>query len=103
MEILFLLFIGWTITSGIVNGSILDKPRRWTLVKFPILGNLLSCIRCLGFWAGFLIFGYLTHEDILGSILPWVTSDPFINYLIFPFLQSSVGVIIESVIIFLRK
>jgi hypothetical protein len=101
--IIFLLFAGWSITSGIVNGSLLDPIRNWTLVKAPFFSKLFTCIRCLGFWIGLLLFGWLTNSGILGPIIPGLDSGSLVNYLIFPFIQSGSGVIIESLIVFLMR
>ncbi len=102
MEILlFLLFSGWCITSGIINGTILDPLRNWTLVRMPIFGKLLTCIRCLGFWVGFVLFGFLTCTGTLGPIIPGTST--LMNYILLPFIQSGSGVIIESAVIFLMR
>lgn len=98
--ILAFLFIGWSFATTIVNGSIFDKIRNWLLVRIPILGKLFSCIRCLSFWVGLSIFGMLTNYGFITNIfgLPL-----YFNFIIYPFIQSGVSVIIESFIIFLRK
>ena len=101
--ILFLLFAGWSITSGIVNGSLLDPVRNWTLVKAPFFSKLFTCIRCLGFWVGLFIFGYLTRIGIIEPVIPGLSTGSLVNYLLFPFIQSGSGIIIESVIIFLMR
>jgi len=98
--ILLFLFIGWTFATTVVNGSIFDRIRNWLLVKLPLLGKLFSCIRCLSFWTGLFIFGMLTKYDYIHEIfgLPL-----YFNFIIYPFIQSGVSVIIESFVIFLRK
>ena len=104
MEMLiFLLFTGWSITSGIVNGSLVDPIRNWVFVKAPFFSKLFTCIRCLGFWVGFLLFGSLTFLEIIGPVIPGLESGSIINYLLFPFIQSGSGILIESVIIFLMR
>ena len=103
MELLFLLFTGWCITSGIVNGSLLDPIRNWTLVKAPMISKLFTCIRCLGFWVGFFLFGSLTMFNVIGPVISGLSTGTLINYILFPFIQSSSGIIIESVVIFLMR
>lgn len=93
-----MLFVGWCITSTVVNADILDPIRNYLLVKLPKLAKLLSCVRCLGFWVGALLFGAINYSGNLDQLfgLPiWL------NYFMFPFVQSSSGVIMESVLVFL--
>jgi len=103
MELLFLLFIGWCITSGIVNGTLIDPIRNWALVKAPFISKLFTCIRCLGFWVGFFLFGLLTLRGIIGPVIPGLATGCYVNYLVFPFIQSGFGIIVESVVIFLMR
>ena len=101
MEIILLfLFIGWTFATTIVNGGIFDRIRNWLLVKAPIVGKLFSCIRCLSFWTGLFIFGMLTEYGHIKGIF---TLPLYFNFIIYPFIQSGVSVIVESFVIFLRK
>ncbi len=62
MEFLIYILIGWGITDFLVNGSILDKIRVYLLIKFSMLGNLFSCIRCSGFWVG-VMMGLFSFAD----------------------------------------
>lgn len=100
MNVILILFIGWCITSTVVNADVLDPVRNYLLVKLPKLAKLLSCVRCLGFWVGFLLFGSINYMGNLSGIsgLP-----PYMNYFIFPFIQSSSGVMIESLLVFLHS
>lgn len=66
MEHLIYILIGWGVTDFLVNGSILDGIRSYSLVKVPILAKLLSCIRCSGFWVGVL----------MGLLLPYLNFHP---------------------------
>lgn len=93
------LFIGWSLTSIIVNGKIFSPIRNFFLVKSPFIGNLLSCIQCTSVWVGALIFFplLLSGEAFLISNHQWV------NYLAYPFIQSGFSVILESFVIFLVK
>jgi hypothetical protein len=98
MAILF-LFIGWSLTSLIVNGSIFAPFRNYLLVKHPFFGKLASCIQCTGFWAGFLIFiPLLTLNEV-----PYISSYKWVGYVAYPIIQSGVAVILESCIIYLVK
>jgi len=100
--ILIFLFFGWCLSSVVVNGSIFDEFRNYLLVKAPFFGKLFSCVMCLSVWIGALIFWTGLSVGFIPSIFH--QQIPFwINYLLFPFLQSGVSVIIESSIIFLVK
>lgn len=100
MEILILIFVNWCFTTGIVNSSLIDPIRNYFLVKYPPIHKLLSCVRCLGFWVGFITFGYSTYSGDINQIL-WFPL--WLNFLIFPFVQSASGVILENFIIFMGK
>ena len=96
---LIFLFIGWSITSIIVNGKIFSSLRNYFLVKNPFIGNLLSCIQCTSVWVGALMFSLLlAFNQIQG-----VSEHQWVNYLVYPFLQSGSAVILESFVIFLVK
>ena len=100
MNILLIIFVGWCITSTIVNSDILDPIRNYLLVKTPKLSKLMTCVRCLGFWIGLLIFGVINYN---GSLNQFFGLPLWVNYFIFPFVQSSSGVIIESFVVFLHS
>lgn len=101
IEFIFYLFVGWSITSTIVNGSIFDSLRNWLLVMAPLFGRLVTCVRCLGFWVGFFLFSFLTVENCIGAVLPGLPE--WLNSFVMPFVQSGFGVIVESIVIFLIK
>ena len=99
MNVLLFLFIGWSLTSLLVNGSIFDPIRNYFLVMYPFIGKLLSCIQCTGTWVGALMFLPLLY---LGD-MPHLISYPWISYIAYPIIQSGFGVVVESTIIFLVK
>lgn len=102
MDFIILLFGAWAITSIFVNGSIFDKFRNYLIVKHPFLGKLFSCTMCLGFWIGLFLYLPLFYfnclDPIFSSNIPF-----FLNYLLFPFIQSGFGVLMESFVIYLVK
>ena len=100
MNLIFIIFIGWCITSTVVNSDILDPIRNYLLVKHPKISKLMTCVRCLGFWVGALIFGLINYG---GDLEPLFGLPLYVNYFIFPFIQSSSGVIIESILVFLHS
>lgn len=100
-QLVIFLMIGWSISSTIVNGSIFDDLRNWCLVKAPLLGKLLSCVRCSSFWIGLALFSILAPDGLLGFILPGFPS--WMSLLVLPFLQSGFSVVVESLVIFLVK
>lgn len=93
--------IGWSISSTIVNGSIFDGLRNWCLVKAPLLGKLLSCVRCSSFWIGLALFSTLAPKQLLEFVLPGFPT--WLSLLVLPFLQSGFSVIVESFVIFLVR
>jgi len=52
---------------------------------------------------GFFLFGLLTLRGIIGPVIPGLATGCYINYLVFPFIQSGFGIIVESVVIFLMR
>jgi hypothetical protein len=106
LHFLVFLFLGWSISSTLVNGSIFDNFRNWLLVFYPLFGKLLSCVRCSSFWIGLFIFSFLVSEKIFVPFpeLPSNTLRFFLlNYLAMPFIQSGFSVVVESFVIFLVK
>jgi hypothetical protein len=93
------LFIGWSITSVIVNGKIFDPIRNYFLVKNPFIGNLISCVQCTSVWLGALIFWPLLAVGEVSHI----SEHHWISYLVYPFLQSGSAVMLESFVIYLVK
>lgn len=98
MTILY-LFLGWSLTSILVNGSIFDPLRNYLLVMYPFFGKLLSCIQCTGVWVGIIIFIPLLA---VGEV-PYITTYKWVGYIAYPIIQSGVSVLIESFIIYLVK
>jgi hypothetical protein len=98
--IILMLLFGFTITTTVVNGSIFEGFRNWTAVKAPFFYKLLTCVMCFGFWIGALLFWTLTFTGYVG---PVGEMPIWFNLILYPFLQSTSGVFLESVIIFLRK
>jgi hypothetical protein len=98
MAILF-LFLGWSLTSLIVNGSIFSQFRNYLLVKHPFFGKLVSCIQCTGLWAGAIIFIPLLALDEV----PYISSYKWVGYIAYPIIQSGFAVILESLVIYLVK
>lgn len=100
MNILLILFFGWCITSTIVNADVLDPIRNYLLVRLPKLSKLMTCVRCLGFWVGALLFGAINYS---GNLEPFFGLPIWLNYFMLPFVQSSSGVIMESCLVFLHS
>ena len=90
MGTFMLLFLSWSITNILVNGSILDRIRDYSLVKIKPLGKLLSCIMCSGFWVGLIVFTIFGDAHIVNSIG-------------FGFVASGFSVIMNSLIIYFIK
>jgi hypothetical protein len=99
--IFFYLFISWCITSAIVNGSLLNPIRNYLIVQAPFISNLLVCVRCLGFWVGLGIYFLLNEYNI--SNITIVGIPLYVHYIIYPFIQSTFGVFLESIVRFLNK
>ena len=98
MTILY-LFLGWSLTSLLVNGSIFNPLRNYLLVMYPFFGKLLSCIQCTGVWVGAIIFIPLLA---VGEV-PYISSYEWLGYIAYPIIQSGFSVLIESLIIYLVK
>jgi hypothetical protein len=54
MEYLAYLGLVWVIK----HGEILNLPRNFISRKIPLMGRLLKCTLCLGFWVGISAGGY---------------------------------------------
>lgn len=60
----------------------------------------MTCVRCLGFWVGALLFGAINYN---GNMESFYGLPIWLNYFMFPFVQSSSGVIMESILVFLHS
>ena len=98
--IILMLFFGFCITTTVVNGSIFDEFRKWAAVKKPLFYKLITWVMCFGFWIGVFIFWPLTFT---GKIEAIGEMPIFFNLIFYPFIQSTFGVLMESIVIFLRK
>lgn len=102
MIYILFFFLGWGITSTVINGSIFDKIRNYFIVNYPLIGKLFSCVRCLGFWVGAFMFIPLVYLGVIPPIFP-----PEVPYVVsifsMPIFQSNFGVVMESFVIFLVK
>jgi len=76
--LVFWSFMVYGISSIIVWGSIFEKPRNWIKIKFPFLGELISCILCTSTWVGF-IMSLLTTGLSINFILTWWPLSIFID------------------------
>lgn len=101
------IIIGWSITSILVNGTILDSVRNYLIVKAPSFSKLLTCIQCSGFWVGALL-GTGSFLRLTPDLLPFLTHE--VGFLMIPmkiifygFLNSGVSVILDSFVVFLIK
>ena len=104
MEILIMLFLGWSLTNILVNGSILDKIRDYSLVKIRPLGKLLSCVMCSGFWVGLFIYLVAYYfSNFVNIDLDVFIKDSMLNSIPFAFINSGFSVIVNSIIIYLIK
>lgn len=97
MGYLIYILIGWGITDFLVNGSILDRVRVYFLVKVPVLAELLTCIRCSGFWVGSLM-GLVCLSGVMKS--PFLDFHPLVQVISSGFLIGGSSVIINSLMIY---
>ena len=97
LELLSLLFVGWSVTNILVNGSIFDPLRNYLLVKHRFFGKLLDCVTCSGFWVGVLIYFIFLFPSKIFGISPWISC------FIWGFANSGVSVLINSVVVFLLE
>lgn len=98
MTILF-LFLGWSLTTLIVNASIFNPIRNYLLVKLPFFGKMISCIQCTAVWVGAIIFIPL----LALNEIPRISNYEWVGYIAYPIILSGFSVILESFVIFLVK
>lgn len=84
MAFLLFLLAGIGITNIIVNATILDNPRNFVIKNSRILGKLITCMMCTGFWVGFFLGIHAGLNPIyMGgavSLLSYILNE-FIEYL----------------------
>ncbi len=100
-SLILLLFVGWSVTTILVNGTIFKPLRDYLIVTSPFFGQLISCVMCTGLWIGVMISLPLLSAGWMNPVFPDMPI--FISYLSYPFLQSGFGILIESLIIYFVK
>ncbi len=55
-EILLFFLKTMGITNLVVNASIFDIPRGFIVTRLELIGKLISCMLCTGFWIGFVLW-----------------------------------------------
>lgn len=93
------LFLAWSLTNAVVNGSILDPIRDYFLVKVSLVGKLLSCVMCVGFWSGFILALLFNPGMDLVNFL----DSKYLSYLAYGFISSGFSVLMNSFIVFMLK
>jgi hypothetical protein len=67
------------LTHIIVAGKIFDQIRDYIIINYPLIGDLITCYQCTGFWVGVSLSFCFTDLPII----------PFhIGFLIYGFLAS---------------
>lgn len=63
--ITFTLYVFATIglTSILVDSKILEGRRNWIKDQSQMLGYMVGCYMCMGFWSGLLVGGLLFNPD----------------------------------------
>jgi len=107
MEWFIIAFIGWSITSILVNGTIFDEIRVYLQVKAPVLAKLMTCMQCSGFWVGILI-GILGYSKVLENPMDLVVSaNGYIGVCVTVFLYglyiSGASVLLNGLVVFFFK
>lgn len=103
--IFLLIIIGWSITNILVNGSILDGPRIYLMVKSRTLSKLLTCMQCSGFWVG-VILGFFSALGFIINPFSEVLNTQSVlciplTLLTWGFWNSGVSVLMNSFVVFL--
>jgi hypothetical protein len=96
--LLFLIFIGWSITNIIVNGDIFDFLRHPNL---GIIARLFSCITCTGFWVG--IIESILVINLANFESPLLFNFIYVDIFFHGVFISGSSVVINSFLIYLVK
>jgi hypothetical protein len=46
------LGVSWGLTAIIVQSRLLSSVRDWFVINWPLVGYMLECYQCMGFWIG---------------------------------------------------
>lgn len=74
MILLFWGLAAYGMSTILVYGSILDKPRFWIKRKSKFFGELLGCILCTSTWVGFFLSLTLGGLSKNYFNVPWYVS-----------------------------
>ena len=98
-----LLTLSFALNYMIVTSKIFYGIRNFFLVKVNFLGEMLSCLQCMGFWSG-IIFSSLSYFKFIRVDFNLVSfsDNPTISIILFGLLSSLYSVIINSSIGFLN-
>lgn len=100
-------FLGWAITSILVNGSIFDPLRIYLQVMYPTLGKLLTCMQCSGFWVGILFGLLIVANQMINPFMFLLENEGYLyqilSILFSGFWISGASVIFNTLIVYLIK
>ena len=98
MDLFYYLVGSFSLCFMLVTSKIFSSIRNFLVVKLSYLGLIITCIQCMGFWSGFLIFS-LKYFGVLDlQLKTFSTSYPVIDFIIWPLISSLFCVLGDSVI-----
>ena len=98
-----LLTLAFSLNYLVVTSKIFSGIRNFFLVKFHFLGELLSCLQCMGFWSG-VIFSCLSYYNLVSVDFTSISfsTNPIVSIILFGLLSSLYSVVVNSAIGFLN-
>ena len=65
MNLILFVFSVIGMTNIVVDSTIFAPVRNWTKIKYPKIGELMTCHQCSGFWCGLICGWILQSNNIL--------------------------------------
>ncbi len=100
-------FLGWCITSILVNGSIFDPLRIYLQVMYPALAKLLTCMQCSGFWVGILLGLFIISNQMVNPFMFLLEFDSnlyqLLTIIFSGFWISGASVILNTLVVYFIK
>jgi hypothetical protein len=98
MDFLYFLVASFSLCFMIVTSKIFSKIRNFLKVKSDFWGNIITCIQCMGFWCGFLLYS-LIYFDLVDLSLKYFSPDfPFVDFIVWSLISSLFCVLGDSLI-----
>lgn len=75
-------------THILVSSKIMTGFRNWTIIKLPLMGEMLECYQCTSFWVSMIIYFFFNDLTLNTLSLNIIGLNLNLDFLFFSFIGS---------------